>query len=879
MPGTNLTRIEAAERADLLRVDSYDIDLDLTTGPETFRSVTEISFSCRAPGASTFLDLIAPRVHEVVLNGREIDPATAHAGGRIVLDGLASTNVVRVVAECAYVRTGEGLHRAVDPADGEVYLYTQFEAPNARTMYATFEQPDLKGAWRLSVTAPADWQVVSNSPTPDPLPVATDGEEEEADSADTASPRKARWVFEPTPRISTYITALVAGPYHVVRDTHEVGGKVIPLGVFCRKSLAEYLDPDEIFEITKQGFDFFTAAFDFPYPFEKYDQLFVPEYNAGAMENAGCIVFRDEFVFRSKVTDTARQDRAEVILHEMAHMWFGDLVTMRWWDDLWLNESFATYAAAVGLTSATRWTEAWTHFVNRWKAFGYVQDQLPSTHPVVADIADLDQVWANFDGIAYAKGASVLKQLAAYVGYDEFFAGLRHYFKRHAWGNTTLADLLIALEETSGRDMSAWARAWLSTAGVNTLRPSLEVDNDGVITSFAVVQEADPAWPTLRPHRIAIGVYDKTPVGAADGRDDSAQSWRLVRRHRVELDVAGGRTGVPDMIGVPRGDLIMLNDDDLTYAKIRLDPMSLTTAVSSVSSIESSLARTLCWISAWDMVRDGETPAREYIAMVLGGVGAEQDIAVVDALLGRRVATALDEYADPAWRPVGLARMAARMRELLATAEPGSDHQLAWVRALVWSAVSEQDLSFVRGLLSGETVLDGCTVDPDLRWRAITRLASSGLISAADIDAELARDTTTQGEEKAATAMAALPTSEAKAAAWAKAFGDVEVTNAIQTATAFGFVQPDQFDVLEPYVERYFESIADFFARASATAQLVVTPLLYPRWRIEQSTLERTDAFLATPDLPPVLLRQIVEARDGVARALRARACDAAAAG
>jgi aminopeptidase N len=876
VPGTNLTRIEAAERAELLRVDSYDVDLDLTTGPETFRSVTEISFSCTTPGASTFLDLIAPRVHEIVLNGRELEPATVYADGRIVLDQLADTNAVKVVADCAYVRTGEGLHRALDPADGEVYLYSQFEVPNARTMYATFEQPDLKGTWRLSVTAPADWQVISNSPTPEPVPLATAGDN--AEPSGDGSPRRARWVFEPTPRISTYITALVAGPYYVVRDAHQVGGKVIPLGLFCRKSLAEYLDPDEIFEITKQGFDFFTAAFDFPYPFEKYDQLFVPEYNAGAMENAGCVVFRDEFVFRSKVTDTARQDRGEVILHEMAHMWFGDLVTMRWWDDLWLNESFATYAAAVGLTSATRWSEAWTHFVNRWKALGYVQDQLPSTHPVVADIADLDQVWANFDGIAYAKGASVLKQLAAYVGYDEFFAGLRHYFKQHAWGNTTLADLLAALEETSGRDMSAWARAWLSTAGVNTLRPSLLVDSDGVITSFAVLQEADPAWPTLRTHRIAVGVYDKTPAGGRGDAVGSDDATRLVRRHRVELDVSGDRTEVPDLIGVPRGDLILLNDDDLTYAKIRLDPVSLGTAVNSVSSLESSLPRALCWMSAWDMVRDGEMPAREYVAMVLGGVGGENDIAVVDALLGRRVATALDEYADPAWRPVGLAMMAARMRELLATAEPGSDHQLAWVRALAWSAVSEEDLSFVRGLLTGETVVDGLTVDPDLRWRAVTRLASSGLISAADIDAELTRDTTTQGEEKAATATAALPTAEAKAAAWAKAFEEVEVTNAIQTATAFGFVQPDQSDVLEPFVERYFASIPDFFARASATAQLVVTPLLYPRWRIEQSTLDRTDAFLATPDLSPVLVRQVVEARDAVSRALRARACDAAAA-
>jgi aminopeptidase N len=562
----------------------------------------------------------------------------------------------------------------------------------------------------------------------------------------------------------------------------------------------------------------------------------------------------------------------------MAHMWFGDLVTMRWWDDLWLNESFATYAATVALTSATRWTEAWTYFINRWKAFGYVQDQLPSTHPVVADIADLDQVWANFDGIAYAKGASVLKQLAAYTGYDDFFAGLRHYFKRHAWENTTLADLLAALEETSGRDMSAWATEWLRTAGVNTLRPELEVDEDGVITSFAVLQEADPAWPTLRTHRIAIGIYDKTPHDVAPEGDEPVASMRLVRRHRIELDVAGERTEVPDLVGVARGDLILLNDDDLTYAKVRLDPSSLATAVSSVSSVESSLARALCWMSAWDMVRDGEMPARDYVAMVLGGIGSETDIAVVDALLGRRAATALDEYADPAWRREGRAMMAARMRELLAVAEPGSDHQLAWARALVWAATTEEDVAFVRGLLSGDTVIEGLTVDPDLRWHAVTRLAASGLIGTAEIGAELERDTTTQGEERAATAQAALPTAEAKAAAWQKALAEVEVTNAIQTATSVGFNQPDQLEVLEPYVERYFDSIVDFFGRASATAQLVVTPLLYPSWRIERSTLERTDAFLATEGLPPVLVRLLLEQRDRVSRALHARGCDRAAA-
>jgi aminopeptidase N len=850
MPGTNLTRAEAAERVELLRVQSYQVELDLTTGPETFRSATRIAFQCERPGAATFVDLIAPQVHEVVFNGRRLDPSDVYVDSRIELADLAADNVLEVVADCAYVRTGEGLHRATDPADGNVYLYTHFEVPDARRMFASFEQPDLKATWQLTVTAPAGWQVVSCSPTPEPVPV---GE------------TSARWEFAATPPVSTYITALVAGPYHVVRDRHTVGGKVIPLGLFCRASLAQYLDPDEIFEVTKQGFDFFSSMFDFPYPFEKYDQLFVPEFNAGAMENAGCVTVRDEFVFRSKVTDTARQDRADVILHEMAHMWFGDLVTMRWWDDLWLNESFATYASNVALSQATRWTESWTSFINLWKTYGYAQDQLPSTHPIVADMPELDQVWANFDGIAYAKGASVLKQLAAYVGFDEFFAGLRHYFKRFAWGNTSLADLLSALEESSGRDMQAWAAEWLNTAGVNTLRPELAVDPDGVITSFAVLQEAHPDWPTLRTHRIAIGVYDQSPTGA------------LTRRHRVEIDIAGPHTEVPELTGIPRGDLVLLNDDDLTFAKIRLDPVSLATVVRSVAEIDSSIARALSWAAAWDMCRDGEMPAREYVAMVVGGIGAEQDISVVDSLLGRRAVTAIDEYADPAWRPAGRRRVAATMRDLMDRAEPGSDHQLAWVRALVWSATDEPDVEFVRGLLDGSVTVPGLTVDEDLRWRSVTQLAARGLIGPDEIADELARDATAMGEEKATTARAALPLPDTKAAAWRQALAEVDVTNAIQTAAAIGFIQTDQQDVLEPYVDGYFDSIADFFGRASATAGLYVTQLVYPRHRIEQSTLDRTDQFLASPDLPPALSRQILEAKDGVARALRAQARDIAA--
>ena len=502
---------------------------------------------------------------EILLNGEPVG-IDAFDGDRIALAPLAAENELRVVAHCAYSRSGEGMHRFADPVDGGVYLYTDLETFDAHRVYACFDQPDLKASFELTVTAPDGWQVISNMAPDVAGAPAGDGATGDGAPGDSAPGDGAvrRWHFPPSPVMSTYITAVAAGPYHVVRDEHDG----IPLGVFCRQSLAPYLDADEIFEVTRQGFDFFHSSFGIKYPFGKYDQLFVPEFKEGAMENAGCVTFVENYIFRSRVTDFAREARAETILHEMAHMWFGDLVTMRWWDDLWLNESFATWAGTLAQAEATRWTAAWTTFAQLYKAWAYRQDQLPSTHPIAADIADIEAVEVNFDGITYAKGAAVLKQLVAYVGRENFLDGVRKYFAAHAWGNATLADLLAALEETSGRDLAAWAEQWLQTAGVNTLRPSYTLDDGGRFTEFAVEQEAAATHPVLRSHRVAIGLYDLTAGG-------------LVRRHRVETDVAGPRTVVAELAGQPRPDLVLVNDEDLTYAKIRLDAHSLRTLVGS----------------------------------------------------------------------------------------------------------------------------------------------------------------------------------------------------------------------------------------------------------------------------------------------------------
>ncbi|MGX4732837.1 aminopeptidase N [Kitasatospora griseola] len=853
MPGTNLTREEARTRAALLHVEAYDIELDLSSAREggTFRSTTVVRFTATEPGASTFIDLVAPAVTEIVLNGRAL-PLENFSDSRIALPDLAAENELRVVADCAYTNTGEGLHRFVDPADGETYLYTQFEVPDARRVFANFEQPDLKAAFAFTVTAPAGWVVISNSPTPEP---AGDG--------DTRV-----WTFEPTPRMSTYITALVAGPYVGVFDAYENGAQRVPLGVYCRPSLREFLDADAIFAVTKQGFDYFQDKFDFAYPFAKYDQLFVPEFNAGAMENAGAVTLRDQYVFRSKVTDASYELRAATILHELAHMWFGDLVTMEWWNDLWLNESFATFAEAVCQAEApgSKWPHSWTTFANQMKTWAYRQDQLPSTHPIMAEINDLEDVQVNFDGITYAKGASVLKQLVAYVGQDAFFQGVRAYFKRHAWGNTRLTDLLGALEEASGRDLRTWSKAWLETAGINVLRPALEVSADGVIESFAVLQEA-PALPAgargeavLRPHRIAIGLYE-----LVDGD--------LVRTDRIELDVDGARTEVPQLTGRPRPAVLLLNDDDLSYAKVRLDAESLAVVTEHLGDFTDSLPRALCWASSWDMTRDGELATRDYLSLALSGLRRESDIGVVQSV-HRQIKVALELYADPAWRETGLQRWAAAAETSLREAPAGSDHQLAWARALAASARTDGQLALLAGLLDGSETIEGLAVDTELRWTLLGRLVATGRADEAAIDAELARDNTSSGQEHAATCRAARPTAGAKAEAWASVVESDTLTNYVQEAVIAGFQQPDQRDLLAAYTEKYFASVKQVWETRSHEISQQIIGGLYPAYSVSQATLDATDAWLASADPAPALRRQVVEARAGVERALKAQAAD-----
>ncbi|MHA7178154.1 aminopeptidase N [Arthrobacter sp. Sr24] len=847
----NLTRAEAIERTATLSVKSYDIDLDLTTSESTFASTTTVRFSAKE-GSSSFIDAVTAAVHQVTLNGVELDPAEVSDGVRIQLPNLAAENELTVKAEALFMNTGEGLHRFVDPVDGEVYLYSQFEVPDSRRMFAVFEQPDQKAEFTFHITAPAHWDVISNSPTPAP---------------EAAGEGKSVWHFEPTLKMSSYITALIAGPYECVRsELTSSDGRTVPLGVFARKSLMEFMDAENVFELTRQGFEFFEKQFGVPYPFPKYDQLFVPEFNAGAMENAGAVTFLESYVFRSKVTDAMVERRAITILHELAHMWFGDLVTMRWWNDLWLNESFAEFMSTLAAAENTQYVDAWTTFSSLEKSWAYRQDQLSSTHPIKAEINDLEDVLVNFDGITYAKGASVLRQLVAWVGQEEFMSGVRAYFAKHAWGNTELPDLMVELEAASGRDLSSWTEKWLETAGVNTFKPVLEVADDGVITSFSIAQSAVAQHPTLRPHRAAIGFYDLATSGEDAGK--------LVRTHRVELDIDGASTAVPELVGMKRPALILLNDDDLAYAKIRLDEQSLATAKAHVQDFKESLPRTLVSASVWDAARDGETPARDYVDFVLATIGSETDSTVIMVLL-RQLATALSFYVAPEHQKATAIAAGDSLWELAQSAQAGSDAQLQFVKAFASHAQSPAQLDTVQALLNGDTQLDELALDTDMRWELLISLAAGGRADASVIDAALALDNTQNGQLAAATAHAAIPTAVGKAETWESVVVRGEGANAVQRAAIDGFTKVWDTAVLEPYVAKYFGAIQELWEASSyETASTMITGL-YPVQLVSQSTLDATDSFLdaLSPDVP-ALRRLLVESRDTVVRALKAQSAD-----
>ena len=860
MPGQNLTRLEATDRSATVHTRSYDVTLDLTRGETVFGSSTTVRFTS-TQGSSTFIDLIAPVVHSISLNGRTLDPAEVYADSRITLTGLAADNELVVVADCAYMHTGEGLHRFTDPADGETYLYSQFEVPDSRRVFAVFEQPDLKASFTFTVTTPSSWTVLSNSPTPEPTPT------EDSDGSGDAH----TFAFAPTEPMSSYVTAIVAGPYVGATDEYVASdGRTVPLGVYCRKSLVEHMDSAEILDLTKRGFAYYEDLFATPYAFTKYDQIFVPEFNAGAMENAGCVTHRDDYIFRSRPVEARVERRAVTILHELAHMWFGDMVTMTWWNDLWLNESFAEFTSTLATAETTRWDQAWTTFQTLEKSWAYNQDQLSSTHPVAAEINDLHDVEVNFDGITYAKGASVLAALVGYVGRENFFAGIQRYLAAHAYSNAELGDLLRELEAVSGRDLSSWTRLWLQEAGVTTLRLEVVTDADGVITQAAVRQEIPADSPaSLRPHRVAIGSYSPTGQGA---------DTHLERTNRIELDVDGELTQVPELVGAKRADVLVLNDDDLTYAKVRLDEESLSHGLTHIEAFAESLPRSIVLASAWDMVRDGELAASHFLKAALQALDVEEHSSVIQGLLGR-ITTCLSAFLPPAVRRDLAPGTADRLLELARAAQAGSDKQLQLVRAVAAHAVTGDQLDVVAGFLEGTSALEGLDVDQDLRWDLLTGLVAAGRFGEERIHAEETRDRTTTGRERAAEARAAIPTPEAKKATWRALVDDSSMPNETQVRVLRGLTSVERRpDLLVPFVSEYVEAIDSLWSsRTFHMAENLLTGL----WSCATVGLDGADpaaaleGWLESHAQAPAALRRIVrENLDDTRRVARAQAAE-----
>lgn len=845
MPGNNLSRAEAFERSNLLKVDNYQVTIDVTRGSETFYAKSIVKFRCNQPGASTFIDAVGKKLISATLNGASI-PDSKFTGQSLQLDELKSENELIIEIEAVYSKTGEGLQRSVDPVDNEVYLYSQGETAFIRNMYPCFDQPDLKATFDFRVIAPSHWQVISNNPVKSSI-----------ESGDTRT-----WEFTTTPIMSTYITAVVAGPYAHVQDEYK-GAKRIPLGIYCRKSLFQHLDADEIFLITKQGFEYFEKVFGLAYAFDKYDQIAVVDFNWGAMENAGCVTFREELlVFRSKVTERMYNARANTILHEMAHMWFGNLVTMKWWDDLWLNESFAEWSSYLALVEATKFTNSWAGFNAERKNWAYRQDQLTSTHPIATDMVDIETVKANFDGITYAKGASVLQQLVAHVGRENFISGLQTYFAKHAYRNTNLKDLLGELEKTSGRRLDPWVATWLQTSGVNTLRPVIKLTGDKY-ESVSIKQEP-PTIPVgstdLRPHRMAVALYD-------------LNNSNFELRKSIELDVSGELTQVPEFSGEPVADLLLINDRDLTFAKIRFDEKSVESLKRNLGKLNDGLTRALCWSASWDMLRDAELSPSDYVDIAIAGLPGEDDVTTISAI-GSQLHSTIEVYASPKNRDVLREKVATAIEKLLDKASAGSDLQLQYARIFSSLAHTPQQGSRIRELLEGK--LTGLVIDADLRWHLLLSLVERGIASRAEVDDELNRDNTLTGQLAHERCLAAFPDISAKEAAFTKATENFEITNWMRLSALQGFARPLHRDLHEKFIDRYFALILDIYNTKSYEESSSIIDILFPNYVATKETLAKTVNWLEGPgkDAHPTLRRHLIESKDALERALRVQAID-----
>ena len=866
-PNENLTRDEAAWRAQNIIWHSADVELDVSNATDpnqgSYRSVTTLRFTSKHP--QTFIDFIHDTVEEINVNGTMIAVDEAVVDARIYLQDLdiQAVNTVVITGRALYSRSGEGMHRFVDPQDGQTYLYTQFEPADARRVFACFEQPDLKTSYRFIVRGPEDWHLASNQP---------------AESQNLHEDGTKTVTFAPTPPISSYITTVLAGPYHVVRDEHTVmlsSGEPlrIELAASCRASLAEDFDAEEILKVTKQGLTYFHELFDYPYPWGKYDSAFVPEYNLGAMENPGLVTFTERYVFTSHATEAQHEQRANTIMHEMAHMWFGDLVTMKWWDDLWLKESFADYIGTLANDQATDFATAWTTFAARRKAWAYVADQMPTTHPIVADITDLQAADQNFDGITYAKGASVLKQLAAFVGDEAFRDAARAYFVKHEYANTSLDDFLAALEQASGRNMGDWADAWLRTSGVPHLGVELELDAQNVVRSAALVQRGtDPVSgePILRPHVLTVGSYE-------------LEEGRLVRQDSQRVELNGERVELEFLVGRPAPAVLLPNDGDETYAIIEFDERSQQNLLQHLGGLNASLPRATCWASLWDAVRGARLAAQDYVAALLQHAATVEDAGVF-AVLMDQLLTSVNRYLAPPLREDARQKAATALTGWLTQLEAGSDNQTTTARTLARLARAGVAEDVVDAFLASEPNQYGVKVDEQLQWLSWQALAAARGLDESDevrMRAALDANATSVAQNAVRTALAARPVSEVKEQAFAQVLQardqDGELSNDALSATAEGFTIGSR-ELLAGFEERYWPQISEVFDSMSMEFSTRVIRGLFPRSQELSEEPDDNPALKAVTEwleknteAPRALRRILLEERAELQRSLDAQ--------
>ncbi len=785
-----LSETEAMRRSARVSDVAYTLNFKLSN-EEVFQGSTTIDLNLLDNSADLTVDLNSATINSLKINGKIVTPDYNQWFITIDKDDLKKgNNRFEIDYSRQHSTNGEGLHRFKDPVDGKVYLYSHFEPAAAQQMFPSFDQPDIKATYKLNVTAPKDWYVISAQP----------------ETSITESDQNKRWDFPVTPKLSTYNFSMHAGPYKMWQDTT---GKY-PARLFARQSVAEQIHPDMWFKFTRQGFEFFEQYFDIPYPFKKYDQVLVPDFLYGAMENAGAVTFDERsFLSRGSVSKGQQESLAQTILHEMAHQWFGNLVTMKWWNGLWLNESFAAYMHYLSTAEATEFDNAWRTFYIGRKQSAYSQDQMITTHPIEVPVPTTGNAFDNIDAITYAKGASVLRQLSFYLGQDVFRQGIRNYLKKYAYQNATLDDFVNSLAQAAGRDLSEFKQQWLYHAGVNSIEADYQCDN-GKISSFNIKQSAPSNHPILRQQHVNIALFNLT-----DGK--------LAFNKASPITYSGETTEVSALIGEQCPDMVYPNYQDWGFVKVNLDEKSFATIKSSINTVDDTLLRAMLWQSLSDSVSDGKLPMNDFIDVLMTHALNERDYTIMRQLSGKIRGTWYylnlfgDEFKD--YRHEKSKQFEAIAWQALEEFKDNSGFQRIWFGILRSVATNKASLDKFAAMLKGDFNIPNLTINQDYRWSLVQMLSRYDYPGAAElIEQELQRDNSDSGQKQAIAAKAASPDPKVKAYWVAEFASDTpEYPFPLQRYAMGALFPSNQGDLAEQYADQLIESLADIDKRKPPT--------------------------------------------------------------